>query len=114
MASYYKHNFAAFGAQCLMAGFMRRAMVARAEAVKATAEALAPVDSGRYKDSFRVTSGITGAYKKGPRAYARVTNTAPYASYIEFGSARVKKYRVLGKSLHAAGGDVHSGAPTDF
>lgn len=114
MASYYEHNFAAFGKECLMAGFMRRAMVARAEAVAATAEAMAPVETGTYKSSFRVTSGITSAYAVGPRAYARVTNTAPHAFFVEYGSRRVKKYRILGKSLHAAGGDVHSGASTDF
>lgn len=109
MASYYEHNFAAFGKECLCAGFMKAVMRARAVAVMSTAMSIAPVDSGDYVDSFEVTDGITAAYPVGPRAFGRVANTAPHAFFVEYGSKRVKRYRVLGKSLHAAGGDVHAG-----
>jgi len=102
MASRYDNNYVGVG-EMLRASWMKTAMELRANAVKAAAEAIAPVQSGRYKASFKVSSGTDGV-----RAYGRVTNTAPYAMFVEFGSARVRRHRTLGKSLHAAGGDVHA------
>lgn len=95
----------------------------RADAVKAMAEATAPVDPtsghpGRYKASFEVTSGL-----REDRAYGRVENVAPEAVEVEYGrgeyttertSADGKTYtvtigamdghRTLGRALYTAGG----------
>lgn len=104
MASYYEHNYDAFGQECLRAPFMRSAMRARAAAVMATAQSIAPVDTGEYVSSFEVSDGITAYGGKGTRAYGRVTNTAPYALALEFGHGKAPRYRVLGRALFAAGG----------
>lgn len=106
MASYYEHNYQAFGDQVLRAGFMQAVMRARAVAVQATAQATAPIDTGEYVESFEVDSGVrsTGSTR---RAYGRVTNTAPHALAVEYGYGPVPRYRTLGKSLHVVGGDAH-------
>ena len=104
MASYYEHFYAAFGKECLQAGFMRSAMRARATAVMATAQSIAPVDTGEYVSSFEVSDGITTYGGPGARAYGRVTNTAPHALWVEMGGPRTPKYRTLGRALFAAGG----------
>lgn len=106
MASYYEHNYDAFGQECLRAPFMRSAMRARAAAVMATAQSISEafVDTGEYISSFEVSDGITAYGGKGTRAYGRVTNTAPYALALEFGHGKAPRYRVLGRALFAAGG----------
>lgn len=113
MAARYDHNYRAFGNQVLQAPWMRAEMAARAERVAEAARAIAPVGDpnsgwydgerspGLYKASFVTSSGIRRS--KTTRAFGRVTNTAPYASAVEFGFGRTPKYRTLGKSLHAAG-----------
>lgn len=113
----YVHDHAAFGRECSCAGFMRREMVSRAHRVMARARATAPVGTpgsvyydlyesaiapGTYRDSFSVSSGITGGYGEGPRAYGRVTNSATYAGIVEYGYGQVPKHRVLGRALAAA------------
>lgn len=120
MAATYKHDYAAFGAAVLCAPFMVADMAARAEKVAAAARAISPVGNadpsksgwysganahapGNYKGSFEVSSGVRATGRGKRRAYGRVTNTAGYAAAVEFGYGRVPKYRVLGKSLHAAG-----------
>lgn len=114
MASYYEHNYDAFGDQVLRAEFMQNVMRARAVAVMAEAMAIAPVgdpdngwyddghEPGEYLDSFEVSSGVraTGSTS---RAYGRVTNTSGHALAVEYGYGKVPRYRVLGKSLHVAG-----------
>ncbi len=80
---------------------MRAEMRRRAEKVKRAAEATAPVDSGEYKTSFRVTSGARGGFKK-DRAYGRVTNTAPHAFYVEYGTSKTPAHHTLRRALDAA------------
>lgn len=96
MGAKYTHKYGPFGKEVLQAGFMRVQMQRRAEAIKVRAIGLSPTRTGRYKASFHVGSGIrrTGT----PRAYGRVTNTAPYASAVEFGFGKTPKYRVLGRA----------------
>lgn len=96
MAARYRHFYGPFGKACLQAPFMMVEMQRRAEAIKTRAIELSPVRSGRYAASFSVQSGIrrTGS----PRAYGRVTNTAPYASAVEYGFGKTPKYRVLGRA----------------
>lgn len=81
---------------------MRAEMRRRAEKVKVVAEATAPVDSGEYKSSFRVTSGARGGIRK-DRAYGRVTNTAPHAFYVEYGTSKTPAHHTLRHALSAAG-----------
>lgn len=81
---------------------MRAEMRRRAEKVKAAAEATAPVDSGEYKASFKVTSGARGGFRK-DRAYGRVTNTAPHAFYVEYGTSSTRAHHTLRRALRAAG-----------
>lgn len=58
---------------------MHGAVEAAAEAAKSHAESIAPVDSGEYRDSFRVESEVFH-----DRATAYLVNDAPHAGVIEF------------------------------
>lgn len=121
MVSYYKHNYAAFGAEVLRAPFMLAEMISRAERMKAAAEAIAPVGDptsgwynhgnvpGEYKASFRVSGGITAYGGAGTRAFGRCANVSDHAAAVEYGYGSTPKYRTLGKSMHAAGGDIKGG-----
>jgi uncharacterized RmlC-like cupin family protein len=66
------------------------------------AEATAPVDTGEYKASFRVTVTTTGG-----TARARLSNTCDHAIYVEFAhrvhnSTRiVAGQHILGRSIDA-------------
>lgn len=121
MAARYKHYPKVFGQQVLRAGFMRAAMLARAEVVKAAAEAIAPVgdpDSGWYPGPSSPAPGTYAAafststalrvvtLDRSVRWVARVHNNSQHAAAVEFGFGRTPKYRVLGRALGAAGGDV--------
>jgi HK97 gp10 family phage protein len=81
---------------------MQAEMRRRAEKVKAAAEAAAPVDTGEYKSSFRVTSGARGGVKK-DRAYGRVANASPHAFYVEYGTSKTRAHHTLRGALAAAG-----------
>lgn len=106
MASWYEHDYKAFGNEVLRAPWMTSAMRARATAVISTAMSMAPVDTGEYEASFELSDGLTSSGGDGIRVYARVTNTAAHAAAVEYGFGRVPRYRVLGRSMYAAGGDV--------
>lgn len=77
---------------------MEAMLGAKARAVKARAEATAPVNTGRYRDSFQVEFAQTD------RRVARVVNTVPYALYVEYGGSVTVRHRTLGAALDAAGG----------
>lgn len=79
---------------------MKREMQARGDQVKAAAEALAPVDTGNYAASFRVESGIREG--KTRRATAKVINDSPHASYVEWGTSRTPRHRVMGRAAGAS------------
>lgn len=99
MAAGYRADYSGIG-DMLTAPFMVAEMRRRAEKVKARAEALAPVDDGEYKRSFDVSAGVREGRHR--RAYGRVTNTAPHAFYVEFGTTDTPRFRVLGRALDAA------------
>lgn len=84
---------------------MQAEMRRRAERVQAAAEADAPVGrgphAGRYKRSFSTTSGVRGR-GRGKRAFGRVTNDAPEALFVEYGTRNNPRYRTLGRALDAA------------
>ena len=79
---------------------LQRALEKFAERGKDYAEQIAPVRTGRYRDSFRVRTGV------GQRglAYARLENTAPYAIYLEYGTRYMARQRILGRSIDAMRG----------
>lgn len=121
MPSRYVHDERAFGQQVLRAGFMRAAMLARAEVVKAAAEAIAPVGDpnsgwypgpsspapGTYAASFSTSTEIKRVtVVPSFRWVAQVHNNSQHAAAVEFGFGPTPKYRVLGRALGAAGGDV--------
>lgn len=63
---------------------MQDAMTRLAYAAKAGAEAIAPVKTGRYSESFVVENArIKAGFDQQPRAAARLSNTAPYADVVE-------------------------------
>lgn len=79
----------------------------RRKIVKAEIYALvvAPIRTGRYRASFRVSVGVRGTP---PRAYARLLNDAkdpktgyPYCLALEFGTRYMKRQRILGRSADA-------------
>jgi hypothetical protein len=93
------------GADMLTMPGMQAEMRRRAENVQAAAEASAPVyrgpTGGRYKRSFTTTSGVRdrGRHR---REFGRVTNDAPEALFVEYGSIHNDRYRTLGRALDAA------------
>lgn len=97
MGAHYKPSYRGVG-EMLVDPFMQGAMHHRAEAIAARAEAIAPVATtgkhrGRYKASFHVTSGIRVA--KTTRAYGRVSNDAPEALAVEYGTANNPAHHTL-------------------
>jgi hypothetical protein len=87
---------------------MEKEMARRAGKIKDRAEVSAPVGDprtdphpGRYRDSFRVTSGRGGGFRK-DRAYGRVTNDSPEAFYVEYGTSKVDAHHTLLNAAQAA------------
>lgn len=103
----------AFRENLLNAPFMVEEMKRRAEAIKALAEATAPVDEegphpGRYRDSFSIESGRDGGIHS-DRAYAIVRNDAvtdgkkpiSLAVVVEFGTEHSPAHHTLGRAMDA-------------
>lgn len=77
----------------LMAAFLEE----EAQVVKAGAESVSPVDTGLYKSSFDTEIATEhGGF------VARVTNSAPYWLYIEFGTSDTPTFQPLRKGLELA------------
>jgi len=105
MGATFKASYSGIG-EMLRSPFMQGAMHHRAEAIAARAEAIAPVyeqgpHPGRYKASFRVSSGVRHAVTS--RAYGRVTNVAPEALAVEFGTQNNPAHHTLVVALDAIG-----------
>jgi hypothetical protein len=101
MGDGFQLDYAGLG-EYLRSEEMKAAMLVRAEKVKAVAESIAPVDTGgphpgRYKAAFSVSSGVQ--VRKTGRAYAEVSNSAPYAFHVEFGTKTTPRHRTLGKAV---------------
>jgi hypothetical protein len=104
--STFQASYSGIG-EMLRSEFMQAAMRARAEKVLVLAIATAPVyeqgpHPGRYKAAFHVESGVQ--HHKTSRAYARVSNDAPEALYVEFGTRNNPAHHTLTKALDAARG----------
>ena len=100
MASRYRASYRGIG-QMLCAPWMQREMVRRARNVKSRAMVTAPVDTGDYKDSFRIRSGIRDRPTR--RAVARITNYSGHALYVEYGTSDTPRFATLRNALTAAG-----------
>lgn len=95
----FRANYKGIG-QILTSPQMQREMKARAEKVKARAEALSPEDTGRYVTSFKVETLIRKA--KTSRAVAKVVNDSPHAAYVEWGTSKTPRFRVMGRAAGSA------------
>lgn len=71
---------------------------AQAEEVKAGAESVSPVDTGLYKASFDTSVEETSEGFKGI-----VSNSAPYALFVEFGTEDTPVFAPLRTGLEKAG-----------
>lgn len=95
----YTPDHQGFG-KFLNSDILKRAVEDVAHAIEAHAIAIAPVGpptdphAGRYKASFVVRSHSHGGAKK-DRAEAIVSNVAPEALYVEYGSAGAEPYHTL-------------------
>lgn len=102
----YKLLPAQFRQNLLQADWMVAEMRARAEKVKTAAEAAAPIETGAYKQRFRIRTRKRGGIHK-DRAEALVVSTDPAAMSIEFGHSahgeHVDGHYTLTKALDAAG-----------
>jgi hypothetical protein len=101
MASSFRASYRGIG-KMIRSPEMQAEMRRRAENVARRAASFAPVDSGEYKNSFVVSSGARGGFRR-DRAYGRVTNTSSHAVFVEFGSSRVHAHQTLRRALRAAG-----------
>lgn len=100
MTARFTSNYQGIG-QMLQSAPLQADMRRRANKVRQVAQSTAPVDTGTYRGAFAVESGVRPGRK--PRAFGRVTNTAPHAIDVEYGARSTPRYRVLGRALSAAG-----------
>lgn len=91
----FRGNYKGIG-QILRSPQMQQAMENRAERVKARAVASSPVDSGEYVQSFRVEGSIRPG--RSSRAIAKVINDSPHATFVEWGTSKTPRYRVMGRA----------------
>jgi hypothetical protein len=113
--------------EMLCAPFMVADMAIRAEKGMALGQLIAPVyhgrggdpHRGRYRASFVMEAGVR--QRKTRRAYGRVSNLAPEAFYVEYGTRNNEAHHVMLKVLDAMsghssvirGGDRLKGAEKD-
>lgn len=100
----FRPDYGGIGAM-LRSSEMQADMRRRAERVAAAAAESAPVyesgpHPGRYKRSFTVSSGVREG--RSARAFGRVTNDAPEAFFVEYGTRNNPRHRTLGRALDAA------------
>lgn len=95
--------------QLLRSPMIQGEMVRRAETIRSTAVAIAPVYAGswgstpgHYKASFEVSSTARGGRRR-DRATATVRNNAYYARWVEYGTERVPAHHVLLRAARAGG-----------
>ncbi|WP_353889554.1 HK97 gp10 family phage protein [uncultured Thermomonospora sp.] len=95
----YRPDIRGFG-RVLASRQMQEEMRQRAERVARRARELAPVDTGEYARSFRVEVGVREGPR--PRAVALVINDDVAAPYVEWGTSRTPRYRVMGRAAESA------------
>jgi hypothetical protein len=95
----FKGNYKGI-AQILVSKQMQREMEQRARGVETRCVSNAPRDTGAYASSFRVETGIRPGKK--PRAESKVINDDEAAVYVEYGTSRTPRHRVMGKAAGSA------------
>ena len=85
-------------AELARAAFLAAELERRGERIRARAEELSPVRTGRYRRSWRLTVTIRDG-----TIHAQVSNDTPYAPYLEYGTRYMRRQRVLGRAIDAAG-----------
>lgn len=106
----YRHDYEGFGA-FLRSPEMIRAMESVAEDMKSAAVSISPEQTGDYKSRFNITSGTWPAADRGSEvAVAQLKNDSGHATEVEYGNAKVKRHRVLGKVAAQFGGSKKGGA----
>lgn len=98
-SSRFRASYKGIG-QMLNTPWMEAAMRERAEKVRARAAATAPVETGRYKASLRVESGMHGGDHH-DRAFARVVADVPYGLIVEYGTSKQAAHHTLAHALDA-------------
>lgn len=90
---------------------IRTELVAKAEAVKAVAEVIAPVGdpvtdvhSGLYAASFGTEDGVMTNIEGNEVGYAKVVNHAPYAAAVEYGNGHFPPHHTMARALEIGGG----------
>jgi hypothetical protein len=106
VAARFKVNRKGIG-QMLRMPAMQAEMLRRAEAIRAVAVSLSPVDPhsphpGHYKESWETSSTARGGRRR-DRAAATVRNTAYYARWVEYGTEKVPAHHVLLRAAQAGG-----------
>ena len=94
----FKANYKGIG-QILTSRQMQREMETRARRVENNCVVGAPEATGSYASSFRVETGIRPGKK--PRAESKVINDDEAAPYVEWGTSRTPRYRVMGRAAGA-------------
>lgn len=94
----FRGNYKGVG-QILVSKKMQAAMETRAKRVEAACVAGSPHDTGEYSASFRVETGVRPGSK--PRAESKVINDDPAAPYVEWGTSRTPRFRVMGRAAGA-------------
>lgn len=92
----FQGDYAGIG-EMLRGAIGLQAALQQAEKVKSTAEAIAPVYTGDYKQSFDIELG-----ENAERAEVYVVNTSTHAFEVEFGGKATPRHRTLGKALGVA------------
>lgn len=87
----YRMNFAGLGKVMRSRG-MQTMLAGEAQRGKQYAEVIAPVDTGDYASSFRVTASARGAGRWSDRAVAYLYNDSDHALLVEYED----DYRTLG------------------
>ena len=77
---------------------MEEAMREKAENVLKVAQGIAPVETGAYRDSLHVESGIDGG-----KAHATVGDDVRYGAYVEFGTSDTPAHATLRRALESGG-----------
>lgn len=102
--STFRANPAGIAAICRTPA-MRAAMLDRAEKVADRARQIAPVDTGRYRDSIEASTEEVGGKVVGVvSSAARNDDGEIYSSFVEFGTSEMDGQRVLGRALDALRG----------
>ncbi|TDD54587.1 HK97 gp10 family phage protein [Nonomuraea terrae] len=94
----FRGNYKGVG-RLLASKQMQDEMESRAKRLQSACEADAPRDTGAYSQSFRVETGVRQG--RTPRAESKVINDDPAAPYVEWGTSRTPRHRVMGRAAGA-------------